>query len=116
MPKVTTLADLQSLDAPVGHSRFLVARHTAPSTSRQQHNTDDDDSATMSLVDPDWETFDPTPDIHALFIAYDARFFAARLQMVTVRWSPQMTRCVRNRSVIFTRNLCRLQMCGRVRV
>ncbi|PSN38355.1 hypothetical protein C0J52_06930 [Blattella germanica] len=47
----------------------------------------------MSLVDPTWEYIDPTPDIHALFIQFDNRFFWGKLKHVEVRWSPRMTSC-----------------------
>jgi hypothetical protein len=44
-----------------------------------------------SIVDPSWEYVDPTPDIHALFIQFDNRFFWGKLKMVEVRWSQRMT-------------------------
>jgi hypothetical protein len=44
-----------------------------------------------SIVDPSWEYVDPTPDIHALFIQFDNRFFWGKLRRVEVRWSPRMT-------------------------
>ncbi|XP_018495307.1 sprT-like domain-containing protein Spartan [Galendromus occidentalis] len=47
----------------------------------------------LSLVDPVWEQIDPTPDIHALFMAFDNRFFGAYLKSCEVRWSPRMTLC-----------------------
>uniref|UniRef100_A0A1B6LLA3 Protein with SprT-like domain at the N terminus n=1 Tax=Graphocephala atropunctata TaxID=36148 RepID=A0A1B6LLA3_9HEMI len=49
--------------------------------------------AKASLVDPEWETTDPCPDIHGLFVAFNERFFWGRLLGVEVRWSPQMTSC-----------------------
>jgi hypothetical protein len=45
----------------------------------------------VSIVDPSWEYVDPTPDIHALFIQFDSRFFWGKLKTVEVRWSPRMT-------------------------
>lgn len=45
------------------------------------------------LHDPSWELVDPTPDIHALFIAFDQRFFENKLQAVCVSWSKKMTSC-----------------------
>lgn len=47
----------------------------------------------LTLIDPVWEQIDPTPDIHALFIAFDNRFFAGYLKSCEVRWSPRMTLC-----------------------
>ncbi|KAA0195714.1 Zinc finger RAD18 domain containing protein [Fasciolopsis buskii] len=46
-----------------------------------------------SLVDPIWETLDPTPDIRALFTQFDAEYFYGKLTSVEVRWSPRMTLC-----------------------
>ena len=44
-----------------------------------------------SLVDPYWETTDPNPDVRALFLQFNDRFFWGRLAGVEVRWSPRMT-------------------------
>ena len=45
----------------------------------------------LSLVDPQWEMLDPNPDIRALFLQFNDRFFWGRLAGVEVRWSPRMT-------------------------
>lgn len=45
----------------------------------------------ISVVDPSWETIDPNPDIHAMFVAFNKRFFWGKLGMVEVKWSPRMT-------------------------
>lgn len=44
-----------------------------------------------SIVDSSWEYIDPTPDVHALFIQFDNRFFWGKLRSVEVRWSRRMT-------------------------
>jgi len=44
-----------------------------------------------SLVHPKWELLDPNPDVRALFLDYNQRFFWGKLSMVEVRWSPRMT-------------------------
>ena len=36
-------------------------------------------SEPTSLVAPEWEDLDPTPDLHALFLAYNDKFFWGRL-------------------------------------
>ncbi|VDP87563.1 unnamed protein product [Echinostoma caproni] len=46
-----------------------------------------------SLVDPIWETLDPTPDIRALFMQFDQTYFDGKLTAVEIRWSPRMTLC-----------------------
>ena len=52
-----------------------------------------DSHATQSLVDPEWEVIDPTPDIRVLHAAFDDRFFEGRLRCVEVKWSKRMTLC-----------------------
>jgi hypothetical protein len=44
-----------------------------------------------SLVDPYWEVTDPNPDVRALFLQFNDRFFWGSLAGVEVRWSPRMT-------------------------
>ncbi|XP_049831889.1 DNA-dependent metalloprotease SPRTN-like isoform X1 [Schistocerca gregaria] len=48
-------------------------------------------AAGTSLVDPSLEYTDPTPDIHALFLQFNDRFFRGRLAAVEVKWSSRMT-------------------------
>ena len=45
------------------------------------------------IVDERWELLDPHPNIHDLFVQFDAMFFDRRLvnSGVEVRWSPKMT-------------------------
>lgn len=44
-----------------------------------------------SIVDEEWEYLDPTPDIHALFLQFNVRFFNGKLESVIVAWSSRMT-------------------------
>ncbi|KAM5206415.1 DNA-dependent metalloprotease SPRTN isoform 2-T2 [Hipposideros larvatus] len=46
-----------------------------------------------SLVDASWELVDPTPDIQALFMLFNDRFFWGQLEAVEVKWSVRMTMC-----------------------
>lgn len=46
-----------------------------------------------SIVAPEWEDLDPTPDLHALFLQFNDRFFWGRLSACEVKWSPRMTLC-----------------------
>ncbi|KAM5144451.1 DNA-dependent metalloprotease SPRTN isoform 2-T2 [Callospermophilus lateralis] len=46
-----------------------------------------------SLVDASWELADPTPDLQALFVQFNDRFFWGRLEAVEVKWSVRMTLC-----------------------
>nr|XP_057927265.1 DNA-dependent metalloprotease SPRTN isoform X2 [Doryrhamphus excisus] len=47
----------------------------------------------LSIVDPSWETLDPTPDVRAMFLEFNGRFFWGKLSGVEVKWSPRMTLC-----------------------
>lgn len=46
-----------------------------------------------SLVDSYWELSDPNPDIRALFLQFNDRFFGGQLAGIEVKWSPRMTLC-----------------------
>lgn len=45
------------------------------------------------IVDERWELLDPHPNVHDLFVQFDAMFFERKLVNagVEVRWSPRMT-------------------------
>lgn len=45
----------------------------------------------LSLVDDSWELVDPTPDLQALFVQFNDRFFWGQLEAVEVKWSKRMT-------------------------
>ncbi|EPY81945.1 hypothetical protein CB1_000692018 [Camelus ferus] len=45
----------------------------------------------LSLVDASWELVDPTPDLRALFVQFNDRFFWGKLEAVEVKWSMRMT-------------------------
>ncbi|XP_054432721.1 DNA-dependent metalloprotease SPRTN isoform X2 [Pteronotus mesoamericanus] len=47
----------------------------------------------LSLVDESWELVDPTPDLQALFVQFNDRFFWGQLEAVEVKWSRRMTLC-----------------------
>ncbi|XP_023166881.2 sprT-like domain-containing protein Spartan [Drosophila hydei] len=48
---------------------------------------------TQNLVHPEWELVDPTPDIFAMFVRFDQKFFQKRLGAVVVEWSKRMYSC-----------------------
>ena len=50
-------------------------------------------SKPLSCVSEEWETIDPTPDLHALFLEFNQTFFWGKLLMCEVKWSPRMTTC-----------------------
>lgn len=43
------------------------------------------------IVDESLELSDPTPDIHQLFVKFNAMFFEGELGGCEVKWSPRMT-------------------------
>ena len=47
----------------------------------------------LSVVDPQWEVLDPTPNVHELFMQFNGLFFDDKLSLATVSWSPRMTLC-----------------------
>ncbi|XP_033628508.1 sprT-like domain-containing protein Spartan [Asterias rubens] len=47
----------------------------------------------MSIVDKRWELLDPSPDMRAMFLEFNDKYFWGRLAGVEVRWSPRMTLC-----------------------
>ena len=47
----------------------------------------------LSPVDPQWETLDPNPDLHSLFVQFNQVYFWSKLVMCEVKWSPRMTTC-----------------------
>uniref|UniRef100_A0A914X9A1 SprT-like domain-containing protein n=1 Tax=Plectus sambesii TaxID=2011161 RepID=A0A914X9A1_9BILA len=63
-------------------------RNSASTSSFRSHEEQSD-----SLVDPSWELIDPTPDVHAMFLQFNDRFFDGALAGCEVRWSPRMTTC-----------------------
>lgn len=59
-----------------------------------------------------WETIDPTPDIHALFDAFDTQFFEGKLKHVELEWSNRMNNhagiCYHSESLFYNRIVIRL--------
>ncbi|KAG8566515.1 hypothetical protein GDO81_013278 [Engystomops pustulosus] len=47
----------------------------------------------MAVVDPSWELLDPNPNVHELFLQFNAMFFWGKLAGVEVKWSHRMTLC-----------------------
>ena len=45
----------------------------------------------VSLVDASWELVDPTPDLQALFLQFNDRFFWGQLEAVEGKRSVRMT-------------------------
>lgn len=47
----------------------------------------------VNLIDPDYEFIDPNPDIRALFLEFNEKYFYSKLGSCTVDWSKRMTIC-----------------------
>lgn len=61
-----------------------------PQTSKiGQQTVSSLDGNKANLCDPEWETIDPNPDIHSLFVQFDQRFFWNSLGMVQLEWSKE---------------------------
>lgn len=58
-----------------------------------KENTSETLSYPKSIVDASWEVVDPVPNIHQLFVDFDAMFFKSALvnSGVEVKWSHRMT-------------------------
>ena len=50
----------------------------------QQH------SQFVNLTDPQAELLDPSPDLHAMFVAFDYQFFNGTLGRCVIEWSKRM--------------------------
>ncbi|KAI8138066.1 SprT-like family-domain-containing protein [Fennellomyces sp. T-0311] len=78
--------DTQKIDADLALARALQDQATGSSSSKPIVI----DSTTP---DPDNELYDPTPDLHQLFLAFDRQYFKGQLASVEVKWSTRMTLC-----------------------
>jgi len=64
-----------------------------PSTSKGLSGGGPATAAGLSIIAPEWEDLDPTPDLQAMFLQYNDKFFWGKLAACEVRWSPRMTVC-----------------------
>ncbi|XP_030379059.1 uncharacterized protein LOC115627506 [Scaptodrosophila lebanonensis] len=71
----------------------MSAPSTKDKSSMTAHIDDDYLNHTQNLVHPEWELVDPTPDVFAMFVRFDQRFFQDRLGAVRVEWSKRMYSC-----------------------
>ena len=78
--------EFETESANVEMAPFLPPEFRTPSKSRSS-------SKPVSCVSAEWETIDPTPDLHALFLEFNQTFFWGKLVMCEVRWSPRMYTC-----------------------
>lgn len=65
----------------------LVINETPQNIKRQRRQN----VTTESVVDHNWETLDPNPDVHGLFLAFNRQYFSGSLDTVIVQWSKRMT-------------------------
>lgn len=71
----------------------IVQCPTEETRSSKRKNDDNDLNATQNIVNPEWETIDPTPDIFSLFGTFDIKFFQGKLKCVELEWSKRMYQC-----------------------
>ncbi|CAO1440136.1 unnamed protein product [Diamesa serratosioi] len=62
-------------------------------TNTNMYNQSTDLNSTQALVDPEWETLDPTPNIYSLFQKFNVKFFHNLLGCVELEWSKRMYTC-----------------------
>ena len=63
-----------------------------------------------SVVAPEWEDLDPTPDLHALFLQFNEQFFWSKLSGCEVKWSPRMTLCAGVCSYQYRSGFCSIRL------
>lgn len=63
------------------------------STSLSPVKTKEITNKTEPCVDPQWELIDPCPDIRAMFMEFDKKYFWNSLGSCVVEWSKRMTIC-----------------------
>lgn len=71
------------------HKRNAISNPSHQIKRKCQHN----EEVTESIVDNSWETLDPNPDVHGLFLAFNQQYFWGKLSSVVVQWSKRMTTC-----------------------
>ena len=76
-------AELDGSAASAEMAPFLPAQYRTPQKTGPK----------LSCVDQEWETIDPTPDLHALFLEFNQTFFWGQLAQCEVKWSPRMFQC-----------------------
>ena len=64
----------------------------------------------LSIVDPELDVLDPTPDLHALFLQFNGQFFWSRLSGCEVKWSPRMTLCAGVCSYQYRSGFCSIRL------
>ncbi|XP_014258822.1 sprT-like domain-containing protein Spartan [Cimex lectularius] len=75
---------------------FLLARQLQKEEHKALKHTNKPESTqkkSISIVDPEWENIDPTPNIYNLFQIFDKKYFWNSLGSVEVKWSPRMYSC-----------------------
>ncbi|XP_075046969.1 DNA-dependent metalloprotease SPRTN-like [Mixophyes fleayi] len=56
-----------------------------------EEQVEEEERLRLSVVDPAWETMDPTPNIEELLSEFNNTFFWGKLEGVQVSWSSRMT-------------------------
>ncbi|XP_054728840.1 DNA-dependent metalloprotease SPRTN isoform X1 [Anastrepha obliqua] len=81
--------EIVNFSMPPPSKKPLRIKRSNPSSNQDEDYL----NRTQNLVHPQWEVLDPTPDITALFAAFDNKFFQSRLKCVTLEWSKRMYSC-----------------------
>ncbi|VVC29959.1 SprT-like,Zinc finger, Rad18-type putative [Cinara cedri] len=92
----TAIIDLTKSEKTIGKKKKTVNIYTSPPKRLRYQAA----VAKDSIVNHSWETLDPNPDIHGLFLAFNRQYFWGTLETVMIQWSKRMTVCA---------GLCRFQ-------
>ncbi|KAL1254398.1 hypothetical protein QQF64_016627 [Cirrhinus molitorella] len=85
----TTTAGLSDEDYPSSKKRKIDSSGFMDVISYSQPRPE----RPLSIVDESWEMLDPNPDVRAMFLQFNDKFFWGKLSGVEVKWSPRMTLC-----------------------
>ena len=75
--------EFESEAANVEMAPYLPPEYRTPSKARDRGSRGQ--TAGLSCVSQEWETIDPTPDLHALFLEFNQTFFWRKLLMCEVK-------------------------------
>ena len=78
-------------ETPNESERPNFAFNSTDNMSDKRGNKAINNQTEMSLVDPQWEILDPSPDIRVLFIEFNDKYFWGKLSGIEVKWSQRMT-------------------------
>ncbi|CAO3587308.1 unnamed protein product [Absidia cylindrospora] len=86
-------ADVIDLDDGLDPDLALARRLQKEENDKQNQVASPSSSVSTSTACDVTDEFDPNPDLHGLFLAFNDLYFSGKLSMVEVKWSKRMTLC-----------------------